>query len=395
MSRYVSSSANIQSQEYDGKMKNLIKSIERKICEIYGQEYCILTGSGTTAIYIAIKALGYDKKDCVIIPATSCLAPAYAAKFAGMNIEFCDVRLEDGNIDHNEIVGHIEGNKSIRAIVAVHLFGNPCDIKAIEKICHANRLTLLEDCAQAAWSHVGKKRCGNFGLASILSFGGSKTLSAEHGGALLTDDYNFFNDSRSLISKLDIVNKDEIKRLKVEHRNEYFRFRREMASNKIDARERRFRVFRKYRNAYLNRINREAAEIIDRVLENRVQIFSSAVKKNAYYEEKLADANGIEIIKSVGNIPWRFNFRISGDRAGAVSDELRRQGFNVSNLYPNLVRLFGDDFKKHRSTMKADKFEREIVNLFNNLGVTKSEMESVARSLRSLLEKTYSGRHYA
>ena len=155
-----------------------------KFCEVNN---CIGVGNGTDAIFIALKSLGIGQGDEVITAANSFIATSEAISLTGARVVFCDVNENNYNIDTGLIEDKI--TKKTKAIIPVHLYGQPADMDKIMEIAEKYSLSVVEDCAQAHGARYNGKRVGTFGIASCFSFYPGKNLGAYgDGGAIMTND---------------------------------------------------------------------------------------------------------------------------------------------------------------------------------------------------------------
>ena len=154
-----------------------------KFCEV---ENCIGVGNGTDAIFIALKALEIGEGDEVITPANSFIATSEAISLTGARVIFCDVDENTYNIDTGLIEDKI--TEKTKAIVPVHLYGQPADMDKIMEIAKKYGLFVVEDCAQAHGARYKGKIVGTFGNIGCFSFYPGKNLGAYgDGGAIVTN----------------------------------------------------------------------------------------------------------------------------------------------------------------------------------------------------------------
>ena len=142
--------------------------------------------NGTVALHLALVALGVGPGDEVIVPNLTFAASANAVIHAGASPVFCEIDPCTWCIDPNE-VKRLVGPKT-KAIMPVHLYGQPCDMDALQEICAENNLLMIEDAAEALGSEWKKHRVGTFGDAATFSFFGNKTISTGEGGMILFKD---------------------------------------------------------------------------------------------------------------------------------------------------------------------------------------------------------------
>ncbi len=166
---------------------NYVKKFESEFAEFCGTEHCIGVGNGTDAIFIALKTLGIGPGDEVITAANSFIATSELIKLLGAKVVFCDVSEVTRNIDPDSISRKITGKS--RAVIPVHLYGQPADMDRIVEIAGKNNLYIVEDCAQAHGAKYKGKRVGTFGEIGCFSFYPGKNLGAYgDGGAIITDN---------------------------------------------------------------------------------------------------------------------------------------------------------------------------------------------------------------
>jgi dTDP-4-amino-4,6-dideoxygalactose transaminase len=153
-------------------------------CEV---EHCVGVASGTAALTIAALAAGLGPGDEVIVPAHTFIASALGLAHAGAIPVFCDVDRGTGLIDPSAAEAAV--SKRTAAILAVHLYGQMCDMDALKAVAQRHGLLVLEDAAQAHGARYRNGRAGSFGTASAFSFYPSKNLGAlGDGGAVCTND---------------------------------------------------------------------------------------------------------------------------------------------------------------------------------------------------------------
>ena len=164
-----------------------LKSFEDAFAAFCGVKNCVGVGNGTDALYITLRALGIGSGDEVITAANSFIATSEAITMAGAKVVFVDINTETYNID----VGKIETkvNERTKAIVPVHLFGQPADMDHILNIAGENDLKVIEDAAQAHGAMYRGHQIGSIGDTACFSFYPGKNLGAYgDGGAIVTND---------------------------------------------------------------------------------------------------------------------------------------------------------------------------------------------------------------
>ncbi len=150
-------------------------------------EHCVAVGNGTDAIEIALEALDLPKGCEVIVPANSFIASSEAVTRSGYQVVFADVDPVSYTLDVTDVERRITSRT--KAIVAVHLYGNPCDMDGLLALAAKHQLRIVEDCAQAHGAEYKGRRVGGLGDVGTFSFYPGKNLGAYgDGGAITTND---------------------------------------------------------------------------------------------------------------------------------------------------------------------------------------------------------------
>ncbi len=155
-----------------------------RYCEV---EHCVGVSSGTAALTLMLRAYGIGRGDEVIVPAHTFIASALAVAHVGATPVLCDVEEGTGLIDPAAARAAVTAHTA--AIIPVHLYGQACDMDAIDAFAGPKGLLVLEDAAQAAGASYRGRRVGSLGTAAGFSFYPAKNLGAlGDGGAICTDD---------------------------------------------------------------------------------------------------------------------------------------------------------------------------------------------------------------
>ncbi|HDI02675.1 MAG TPA: DegT/DnrJ/EryC1/StrS family aminotransferase [Candidatus Aenigmarchaeota archaeon] len=173
-----------------------VKELEEKFAEYIGTKYAVATSSGTSALHLALLALGIGPGDEVITTPFSFIATANSILFCGAKPVFVDIDPKTFNIDPNKIEEKIT-NKT-KAILPVHLYGHPAEMKPILEIAREHGLKVLEDCAQAHGAEYRGKRVGSFGDCAAFSFYATKNMITGEGGMITTNDEEIAEKIRKL-----------------------------------------------------------------------------------------------------------------------------------------------------------------------------------------------------
>jgi len=164
-----------------------VTDFETNFAALQQVKYCVATGSGTDGNHMVLWSLGIGPGDEVIIPANTFIATAWGATLCGATPVFVDCEPDSYNIDPEKIEAAI--TSKTKAIVAVHLYGQPADLDAINQIAIRHNLLVVEDCAQAHMAEYKGKRVGGLSTLASFSFYPGKNLGAYgEGGAVTTND---------------------------------------------------------------------------------------------------------------------------------------------------------------------------------------------------------------
>jgi len=164
-----------------------VAKFEAEFAAYQEADYCIGVGNGTDALEIAIESLKMPKGSEIIVPGNSFIASSEAVTRSEYKVVFCDARTDDYTIDIEDLRNRITP-KTV-AIMAVHLYGHPCDMDAILDLAREYDLKVIEDCAQAHGAEYKGKRVGSIGDIGCFSFYPGKNLGAYgDGGAIVTND---------------------------------------------------------------------------------------------------------------------------------------------------------------------------------------------------------------
>jgi perosamine synthetase len=163
-----------------------IQRFEKGFGQYIGVNHAATVVNGTLALHLALVALGIGEDDEVIVPTLTYIASANAISYTGAKPVFVDSLTDTWQMDCEDILKKI--TPKTKAIMAVHLYGHPCDMDRLTAICKKYNLFLIEDCAEAIGSLYKGKHVGTFGDIATFSFYGNKTITTGEGGMVVTND---------------------------------------------------------------------------------------------------------------------------------------------------------------------------------------------------------------
>jgi dTDP-4-amino-4,6-dideoxygalactose transaminase len=174
-----------------------VSSFEEEFATYVGVAECIGVNSGTDSIILGLKALGITRGDEVITPSHTAVATVAAIMASGATPVFADIDPISFTLNPNSVQEAITPNT--KAIIAVHLYGHPCDMDSLAQIASKNGVFLIEDCSQAHGAKWRNRKVGSFGVLACFSFYPTKNLGAiGDGGAVVTNNLDIANSIRRL-----------------------------------------------------------------------------------------------------------------------------------------------------------------------------------------------------
>ena len=196
---------------------NYIDKFEYNIKKFVGTKYAIACINGTVALQISLLVSGVSKGDEVIAPSITFIAPINAIKYNNAEPIFMDAN-KNFNIDESKTIKFIneetifkngttynkKTKKIIRAIIIVHVFGFPCEVEKLVKLCKKRNIKIIEDASESLGSkyknnYLKNRMTGNIGDISCISFNGNKIITSGSGGIILTNNKRLADRARYLI----------------------------------------------------------------------------------------------------------------------------------------------------------------------------------------------------
>ncbi|QSZ67872.1 DegT/DnrJ/EryC1/StrS family aminotransferase [Methanofollis aquaemaris] len=164
-------------------------AFEQEFAAYCGVPHAVAVNSGTAALHAALLAAGVGPGDEVIVPAFTFFATASSVSMCGAVPVFADVERATATVDPADVSAKI--TPRTKAVIGVHLYGQPCDAGALREICDDNNLVFIEDAAQAHGAEYHRQRTGSLGDLACFSFYATKNMATGEGGMVTTgsDDY--------------------------------------------------------------------------------------------------------------------------------------------------------------------------------------------------------------
>ncbi|MDC3035195.1 DegT/DnrJ/EryC1/StrS family aminotransferase [Prochlorococcus sp. AH-716-P05] len=175
---------------WNSKWSQYLNKLEKEFAEYIGVKHAIATSSCTGALHIALLALNIGEGDEVIVPDQTWVATANAVKYTGAKPVFADINLNSWNLEPTGIKELI--TSKTKAIIPVHMYGNPANMAEINKIAQEMNLYVVEDAAPSIGAEFNGKKTGSFGDFGAFSFQGAKLMVTGEGGMLVTNNTDLY-----------------------------------------------------------------------------------------------------------------------------------------------------------------------------------------------------------
>lgn len=189
-----------------------VDEFEKALAQTTQANYCFSTNSGTSALHLALLAIGIQPKDEVLVPALSFVAPANVIRYCQGVPHFTDIDPHTLGVDTQKLDNYLsniaemrdgvfvnkQSQRPIRAIIVMHTFGHPVDIHPLLATAQKFNLRVIEDAAEAVGSLYDGHHVGTFGDVGTFSFNGNKIITTGGGGAVVTNDKVLYEKIRHL-----------------------------------------------------------------------------------------------------------------------------------------------------------------------------------------------------
>ena len=366
--------------------KDIIANFEKDISSYNNCKHSILTYSGRTALYTLLKAYNIKKDDEIILPSFMCETVSQMLLDMGLKLNFVDINPNTYNIDINDLNKRI--SKNTKAILAVHMFGIPCDMKAIMEIAHNNKSIVIEDAAQAMGAEYMGKKVGSIADAGFCSFGRGKPITAMGGGVILTNDQiiakkcqeiigNFKQKPSNILTLIQLMGYSSL-------RNRMFY---DIVNKKVRSEE-----FRK--NLNLDNIKYKFTAIQASIgisqLQN-LEEFNNKRQYNAYsLENELKKIGGIRlpiIINHSRPIFLRFPIQVTDTiKRNRLMNQLEKIGIQASIVYPvPLPYLYNNIASGYYG---AEEVTKKIIALPTHPMVKNEDIDNIVQVIKSDLNES-------
>lgn len=337
------------------KCYEYINKFETKFKEFTGAQYSIATSSCTGALHMGLAALGIGSGDEVIIADTNWIASAAPITYLGANPVFVDILPDTWCIDPTCVEAAITSRT--KAIIAVHIYGNVCEMDKLLEIGKKYGIPVIEDAAEAIGSHWHGKHAGTMGKFGVFSFHGTKTLTTGEGGIFITNNAEFYE------KMLTLSNHGRAKNQVKQFWPDIVGFKYKMSN--IQA-----------------AIGCGQMERIHELVNRKREIFT-------YYQQQLASLSGLTMNPEKENtVNGYWMPTIVFDKATGITREKLQAAFALENID---ARVFFHPlsslsmFEEKSSNLNAWDIPNRAINLPSYHDITFSEIERVADVIKNLL----------
>ncbi len=335
-----------------------IDRFEKDFAAYHGVKHAIATHNGTIALHLALSAAGIQSGDEVIVPDLTFIATANVVRYCNALPVLTDVDINDWNISPELISAAIR--PSTKAVIPVHLYGNPAKMTEIMQIAAEHDLLVIEDCAEATGALAGNRQVGTFGHISCFSFFGNKILTTGEGGMCITSD-------DALAEKMRILRDHGMNRKK-KYWYDQLGFNYRMTNMQAA-------------------VGLAQLEQLDMLLASRDAIRS-------HYKKKLSSCEGIVFQETNGNrhVNWLVTVRLKGldqEKRDAVIQELSRENIDSRPVfYPiHFMQFYKDAKYISGDCLNSVNIAGEGISLPTYVGLEEEKIDYIADSLIKAYEK--------
>ena len=326
-----------------------VSLFEKKFSKFCGVKYSLSCNNGTSALHLALLALGICPGDEVIIPAFTYIATANAITYVGATPIFIDSDRKTWNINPEKIEEKI--TEKTKAIIPVHLYGMPCEMDKIMKIAKKYNLYVIEDCAEAHGAKYKGEKVGSFGNIGCFSFFGNKIMTTGEGGMCITNN-------KKLKEKIENFKNQGVDKTKTYWHNTIgFNYRMTNIQAAIGL-------------AQLERINF--------LLKRRKEIFKQ-------YSNSLKKINAIELPPKINNIEntcWMYC--ILSNKKEKIRASLKKENIETRPLFPPITKM--PPYYSKDSYPIAEELNLKGINLPSSANLTKKEIQKICDIIKKVVE---------
>lgn len=333
-----------------------LPEFEKRFAEYLGAKYAVAVSSGTAGLHLCVKALGFKKGDEVITTPFSFVASANCLLYEGVTPVFVDIDEKTFNMDDSKIEEKI--TPKTKAILPVHVFGQPCNMDKIMEIAARHNLAVIEDACEALGSSYSGKKAGLFGNAAVFAFYPNKQMTTGEGGMIVTNDDKIYKMCKILRNQ----GRQEEDKWLIHHHLGYNYRLDEMSCA----------------------VGLEQLKKLDFMLKKRQEIAEK-------YSKAFSDTEGIKapFVKAGAEHSWFLYVVLlkEGVDREKVIETLAKQGIQTRPYFPPIHSqpYFKKMFPGQESLPVCEKISRQTLALPFYIQLTDEDINKVASSIKALV----------
>ncbi len=330
-----------------------VEVFERGFCRYTRSKFGSGVSSATAGLHISLLSLGVRKNDEVIVPAKTFISTANAAVYCNAKPIFCDVQEDTFQIDPEKIRKLI--TKKTKAIIAVHLGGNVCDMKEILEISNEFDVPVIEDAAHAHGATYNKKYAGTFGKIGVFSFYPDKVMGSADGGIVITNN----SEIHEKILELRNVGRKKLGMYDYNAIGYNYRMNELQAILLNEQLKILPKILKKRRNI---------AKIYDKELENIPNLF----------KQKISDI--------VNSSYYAYILRFTGGDVEKIQKKLYKRGIENSPMFRTIykMKVYKDRFSKIKTCKVSEELDKQTFTIPLHPGLDQSHIQRVVDEIKIL-----------
>jgi dTDP-4-amino-4,6-dideoxygalactose transaminase len=357
--------------------------LQEKLQKLHSREHSLLTANGTTALYLALKAIGLSGAR-VGIPAGVCLNVPLAVLYSGNQPVYLDVEEETLGLSARCLAA----GGPLQAVIVVHAYGAVSPIEEIENYCGPKGILVIEDAAVAQGASVRGRPAGSFGTVSVLSFGAGKIADVGSGGALLSNDARLVGEATQLLANLPANGEERaLQEFSRDHTRLYNMHygKPELASHAALLRSRALAL----QDAFVHRCDEAFVPAVTKALSGLAANIDRR-RKRADQVRDLVRGLGEDEIRywdpPAGSVPWRAILFLPSVVRDEALKRLLLAPLNASSWYPPASMFLEPEYADLPPVPTATKVGDTILNLWVNDEVDHDYPAAAMRELCAALK---------
>lgn len=326
----------------------VVRDFESAFADYVGVKHAVAVNSGTAALHVALLAAGVSAGDEVVCPSFSFIATGNSVLYCNARPVFADVREDTFNVDVDDVAEKITGKT--KAVMPVHLYGQPAEMKALAEIAEDHNLALIEDACQAHGAEYDGRKAGSFGVG-CFSFYPTKNMTTGEGGMITTDDDEITERARMI---------------------------------------RAHGMKKRYHHdtlGYNYRMTNIAAAIGLEQLTKLDGFNGRRIENAAYLTKKLAGADGVTtpfVKDNVKHVFHQYTIKAAGGGRDALAGKLREKKIGHGIYYPIAIhqqKLY-KDLGFSGSLPNTERLCGEVLSLPIHPSVSKKDLDKIAETIK-------------